>query len=367
MKNLINLINDNMTTIETLQIKSGHNPLDNNYANEINNKAGSDYADPAGKTIEEINNDIKKTNERLGINIPFVEADSNGHPKNPYQSGTGVKGRGDLGKWGPNLATDFLAFRRKADGTIEVGIIKRKRDQQPAMPGGFVNLEDLNIKHGAVREWVEESLNSNPQKTELVDSVLSDIGQNGTFTDVQFNGDSRNTDNAWMLTSVVCYVFPKEIGEKIELEGGDDASFASWEKLSPELLEKLEFANHGTLIAKQLGVFSDLIIKQAEEDFKSSGDKEAFKKTLNQLEELQNYICHNEENTREVYGKKQPHNFGEIFNNVVSPNKIDIGNMNEKINSPKGALKIDGAKAILHDRKTDNKINNKPPSIGRNM
>lgn len=117
-------------------------------------------------------------------------------PKNPTveENGqtTGVHGRGCLGKYGPNYAADPVISRINPDtGEIEFALIQR--DETPAtwaIPGGMVDPgEKSSIT--AKREFNEEA-GGNLDNTSIIPVELY-----SGYVD-----DWRNTDHAWMHTTV---------------------------------------------------------------------------------------------------------------------------------------------------------------------
>lgn len=70
-------------------------------------------------------------------NCSKYELDSEGRPLNPMGR-TGLRGRGVLGRWGPNHAADPIvsAFR---DGCLHFIGIERRDTHEWAIPGGMVD------------------------------------------------------------------------------------------------------------------------------------------------------------------------------------------------------------------------------------
>ncbi|XP_069769197.1 ADP-ribose pyrophosphatase, mitochondrial isoform X5 [Narcine bancroftii] len=131
----------------------------------------------------------------------------NGVPRNPCGR-TGLKGRGLLGRWGPNHAADPIVTRWKKEGgktvihsrsgnpILQFVAICRKDNKEWAIPGVYKGYVD----------------------------------------------DPRNTDNAWMET--VAMNFHDETGEsvaKFKFQAGDDAGAVKWMDIEEQ--QKL-YASH---------------------------------------------------------------------------------------------------------------------------
>uniref|UniRef100_A0A915CSG1 Nudix hydrolase domain-containing protein n=1 Tax=Ditylenchus dipsaci TaxID=166011 RepID=A0A915CSG1_9BILA len=119
---------------------------------------------------------------------------------------TGLRGRGILGKWGPNHAADTIVSRRTKDGRLEMVMIRKRKGGDWAMPGGMVD---------------------NGETPEDADG-------------------SGITDNAWMETTVYNYHDEHNIMKDIRLEGGDDAGDAQWVTVDEEMFKnrKIMTAHH---------------------------------------------------------------------------------------------------------------------------
>jgi len=163
-----------------------------------------------------------------------------GLPQNPIGR-TGICGRGQLGKWGPNHAADPIVTRWKRDANkkivkhangkqiLEFVCIQRRDTKEWAIPGGMVDADE-EISLTMKREFGEEALNSleESHKKETKRNI-DQLFKNGEHIYKGYVDDPRNTDNAWMET--VASNFHDEKGEtvgKIPLSAGDDAAAVRW-------------------------------------------------------------------------------------------------------------------------------------------
>ena len=132
-----------------------------------------------------------------------------GLPRNPVGR-TGVKGRGALGKWGPNRCIDQIITRwkrnqngmpliRENKPVLEFIAIKRRQDEEWALTGAIQRpkaaLPVLERAFGVTADTKARSATLRRLERILIDDqVLVYEG---------YSDDHRNTDNAWMETQ--CY------------------------------------------------------------------------------------------------------------------------------------------------------------------
>ncbi|XP_048752926.1 ADP-ribose pyrophosphatase, mitochondrial-like isoform X2 [Ostrea edulis] len=172
-----------------------------------------------------------------------------GVPRNP-RGRTGVVGRGQLGRWGPNHAADPIVTRWKRDdsGKAVVGAdgksilqfvcVQRRDNHQWAIPGGMVDAGEV-VTATLRREFGEEALNSlqmSQEEKKKMEIELTEFFSTGREVYRGYVDDPRNTDNAWMET--VAMNFHDEDSSclgKIDLCAGDDAMNVQWMDLSGSL------------------------------------------------------------------------------------------------------------------------------------
>ncbi|KAG5890719.1 hypothetical protein JTB14_026025 [Gonioctena quinquepunctata] len=188
-----------------------------------------------------------------------VYAIVNGRPLNPVGR-TGLRGRGILGKWGPNHAADPIVTRWKiVHGVQEINTISnlpvlqlctiQRRDcGQWALPGGMVDTGE-KVTETLEREFLEEALDNNEaskSQSERDIQMIKSFFKNGTTIYEGYVDDPRNTDNAWMET--VAVNFHDEQGHqvgKFDLRAGDDAQNVQWMDIDKNLNL---YANHSDFV-----------------------------------------------------------------------------------------------------------------------
>ncbi|XP_034933629.1 ADP-ribose pyrophosphatase, mitochondrial [Chelonus insularis] len=178
-----------------------------------------------------------------------------GYPLNPIGR-TGIKGRGLLGRWGPNHAADPIVTRwkRENNGDKEIKMdpttqkpvlqfigIQRRDTREWAIPGGMVEGNEV-ISSTLKREFMEEALNllekqdKNPEEVKGFKKEVDKLFEKGEKIFQGYVDDPRNTDNSWMETRV--FNFHDNDGsllDKITLEAGDDAADVRWMDIDNKL------------------------------------------------------------------------------------------------------------------------------------
>ncbi|KAH8370756.1 hypothetical protein KR093_004888 [Drosophila rubida] len=175
-----------------------------------------------------------------------------GLPQNPIGR-TGLRGRGLLGRWGPNHAADPIVTRWKRDqngaiiqdqksgkNILQMVAIQRSDNKLWAIPGGMVDPGE-KVSVTLKREFTEEALNFT-DKGNMVEQFFKE----GVHVYSGYVDDFRNTDNAWMETTALN--FHDEDGTQVgqlQLEAGDDATNVRWTDIDGNL--KLH-ANHADIV-----------------------------------------------------------------------------------------------------------------------
>jgi len=145
-----------------------------------------------------------------------------------------MRGRGLLGKWGPNHAADPLVTRIKpgTKDVIEFIAVKRRDNGEWAIPGGMVEAGDT-ISLTLKKEFHEEAQNilkMNPEQARVLQENTKKLFDFPTTQLYKgYVDDPRNTDNAWMETC--CTLFHDKGGDLtrgMRLEAGDDACGVQW-------------------------------------------------------------------------------------------------------------------------------------------
>lgn len=162
-----------------------------------------------------------------------VALEACGRPLNPLGR-TGLQGRGLLGRWGRNQAGDPLVTRISPDNDrIQLLVIERRDSGLKALPGGMVD-EGEDIAATVARELAEET------------SAKLDFS-NATMIFAGVVDDPRNTDNAWMETTVLHRHLTAEEQAQLTLKAGDDASAVHWVTIDQELLSSM-YASHADYV-----------------------------------------------------------------------------------------------------------------------
>jgi len=163
-----------------------------------------------------------------------VKLGGDGKPTNPFRR-TGYTGRGLLGRWGANMARDSLVTRRNPQtGHLEMLVIKRRDNEQWAIPGGFLKNGEVGSAAG-IRELEEES------------GVNLDMAQGSRELYRGYMDDPRNTDNAWIETVATWKHLPDDVASRLNPHAGDDAIAVRWMDIEAEDLNRL-YAGHGDLV-----------------------------------------------------------------------------------------------------------------------
>ncbi|KAL7677493.1 hypothetical protein ACOME3_003731 [Neoechinorhynchus agilis] len=208
------------------------------------------WADPENALTLQFNtvdgSRTSKVDRRSHIGKYTIEPQTN-RPVNP-EGRTGISGRGLLGKWGPNHAADAIVTRFNPENRdLEFIAIKRKDSGEWAIPGGMVDSGE-KVSTAVTRELAEEALGmgASAAAASYVNELLSPLAK---LIYQGYVDDPRNTDNAWMETSV--YNFhdnDNSVCAHFDLKAGDDAVNVQWMSVKQVLNERTLYASHAEFI-----------------------------------------------------------------------------------------------------------------------
>ncbi|KAK3787677.1 hypothetical protein RRG08_031907 [Elysia crispata] len=166
-----------------------------------------------------------------------------GLPVNPVGR-TGLRGRGLLGRWGPNHAADPVVTRWKMlagdkcaeqDGkpVLEFIAVRRMDNNSWALPGG-VCTPDADPVDILKREVIDAQDNEElrGQLTEV-----TDVAKNNAKEIYRgYADDPRNTDNAWLETRVVNYhIDNHKLIEHLSMRASEEVKAVTWQTVSSSL------------------------------------------------------------------------------------------------------------------------------------
>ncbi|XP_015171072.1 PREDICTED: ADP-ribose pyrophosphatase, mitochondrial [Polistes dominula] len=189
-----------------------------------------------------------------------------GYPLNPVGR-TGIAGRGDLGRWGPNHAADPIVTRWKRNNEnmlvkdettnkpiLQFVAIQRKDCNEWALPGGMVDIGE-KVSATLKREFMEEAMNLLGRSFSTRREVEESINLNFTNGIDIFKGyvdDPRNTDNAWIETVAQNFhdADNNTFGQ-LPLAAGDDACNVKWMNADSKICL---YASHSLFIEKTVQI-----------------------------------------------------------------------------------------------------------------
>ena len=200
-------------------------------------ETGQKWADP-----KEVTSMRDELNARVTYSIggkktlgQVIEFSTDGRPLN-CMGRTGLKGRGLLGKWGPNQAADPIVTRyHPTTGILQMVAIQRIDTSQWAIPGGMVDAGE-NVSLTVKREFTEEAGHIQNHEEKLAfDTMIEELFKNGREVYRGYVDDPRNTDNAWMETTAFHFHCSPEIAMRLPLEAGDDAAKVMWTNITTDM------------------------------------------------------------------------------------------------------------------------------------
>jgi len=175
----------------------------------------------------------------------------NNMPRNPLE--TGMTGRGDLGRYGPNPAEDAVVLRYNKDGKLEVLVEDREDSGGIALPGALLSFGEENLTPGAVatRRLYEET------------NATIDMSK-GTVVYEGPSGDWRDTNDAWVITRGIAVVLSYEESLLLNLQSKEGVKPHSVRFVSTEMLDGF-YARHKTIIKNAVAKVEAGVIKTTEE------------------------------------------------------------------------------------------------------
>ncbi|RVE58090.1 hypothetical protein OJAV_G00205850 [Oryzias javanicus] len=137
---------------------------------------------------------------------------------------TGIRGRGALGHFGPNLHLDLVLTRWKDSerSTLEYLVIWNSSQRIFTLPSGPVERDDH------LPETLKETLGS-----KLFDAINAKVSE-GKKLSKCYVDDSRNTDNAWVETAVLNFHLDRtsQLMVDINTQVSSCSSSLQWQELS---------------------------------------------------------------------------------------------------------------------------------------
>uniref|UniRef100_A0AC35UBK7 Nudix hydrolase domain-containing protein n=1 Tax=Rhabditophanes sp. KR3021 TaxID=114890 RepID=A0AC35UBK7_9BILA len=164
-------------------------------------------------------NEIDGNINRVSHMGHYLLSEENGAPLNP-QGRTGIKGRGILGRYGPNMAADPIVSRFN-HGKLQFVAIKRQDTKEWAIPGGMVDAGE-NVSQTLKREFSEEAMDG------MDPNILHEIWAHPKILYKGYVDDPRNTDNAWMETVVANFHDHHGLLQNFKFTAGSDAAEVKW-------------------------------------------------------------------------------------------------------------------------------------------
>lgn len=182
----------------------------------------ADYKNVSKSELEE--RVVWRDNKLITLKEAKIKFDEFGKPITPIQ--TGKKGRGLLGRYGPNHACDPIITRFNLyKCKFEFIAVKRNDTGQWAIPGGMVDPGE-KVSQTLRREFTEETCKKSDEK--IIDKIFSKCNETILYTGPTY-GDPRTTDCAWIETYVANYHIYYNLWSKIKLTNQpDENSAVSW-------------------------------------------------------------------------------------------------------------------------------------------
>lgn len=169
--------------------------------------------------------------------------DDEERPLFPYGR-TGIRGRGLLGRWGPNFAADPIITRfHPSTGCLQVLLVVRRDTSELALPGGMVD-PGHSLSETFKKEVTEEALKPDG----AVDILMSNCDMGVIYMGAV--DDPRTTDNAWIETVAKHFHASPDIATKLVLETADVAEIKDVNWYNAEDVVGNMYASHGSWLRK---------------------------------------------------------------------------------------------------------------------
>ena len=194
---------------------------------------GGRWADPPDvlslRTEVEQRTTIEQAGEpkRLGDVVRFDP--KSGAPLNPMGR-TGLGGRGQLGRWGPNPAVDPIITRRHpTSGHLQVLVVGRSDAKGWALPG--VLERDHETPPQALRRAFAKfgqavGEGKSPDEMAAVRVALNELIKLRREVFAGYTADPRNTDHAWIETKVFHLHCSSELAKQLSMrEDSENGAF----------------------------------------------------------------------------------------------------------------------------------------------
>lgn len=172
------------------------------------------WADDKNISIEELHTrGVWCWNSETPTLVSLKEADikfKDGKPVTPIK--TGIKGRGMLGKYGPNHAADPI-ITCWINNELHFIAVKRNDTDEWAIPGGMVDAGEDG--HKTLRREFKEEACENCEES-VLDQIFDEKNGEIMYAGPTYD-DPRTTDSAWIETLVVHYHIDEKLADKITL------------------------------------------------------------------------------------------------------------------------------------------------------
>lgn len=183
------------------------------------------WADYTNVSKEELENRLVwRDNKLITLKKAKIEFDEFDKPITPIN--TGKKGRGLLGRYGPNHACDPIITRFNVyKCRIEFIAVKRNDSKQWAIPGGMVDPGE-KVSQTLKREFTEEACSKSDKK--IINKIFDKANETILYNGPTY-GDPRTTDCAWIETYVANYHIYYDLWSKLKLTNQpDENSAVAW-------------------------------------------------------------------------------------------------------------------------------------------